>query len=123
MWTFHEQSNTTGYVSDVKQALLTITKEEAEIAMQGVKVPQTLTASMDQVYHNTNISRIIIIEIAEFPHQTYHCPHENIGAPFSTAHKPYVNRNVFLKLPPTFDEKYYFSLTLDRPPSVFFFVT
>ena len=37
MWTFHEQSNTTGYVSDVKQALLTITKEEAEIAMQGVK--------------------------------------------------------------------------------------
>ena len=49
MWTFHEQSNTTGYVSDVKQALLTITKEEAEIAMQGVKVPQTLTASMDQV--------------------------------------------------------------------------
>ena len=65
MWTFHEQSNTTGYVSDVKQALLTITKEEAETAMQGVKVPQTLTASMDQVsqhqylpHHNHRNCRI-----------------------------------------------------------------
>ena len=70
MWTFHEQSNTTGYVSDVKQALLTITKEEAEMqgvckAMQGVKVPQTLTASMDQVsqhqylpHHNHRNCRI-----------------------------------------------------------------
>ena len=65
MWTFHEQSNTTGYVSDVKQALLTITKEEAEIVIQGVKVPQTLTASMDQVsqhqylpHHNHRNCRI-----------------------------------------------------------------